>query len=172
MNSDSFHTVILPLKDKFFRLAYSIVRERAEAEDIVQDVLLKLWNRRDEWDYIENLDAYCFRMIKNLSLDRLSTLNMRQTGTIDPERENVHFIDNRSPDSEMEGKEQHYVIERCIRSLTENQRLVFTLREIEGMSYREIAEALDISEDMVKISLHRARRKMKDLLSGYRDNHV
>jgi RNA polymerase sigma-70 factor (family 1) len=167
MNIDSFHTVILPMKDKLFRLAYSIVREQAEAEDIVQDVLVKLWIKRDEWKYIENLEAYCFRVTKNTSLDRLASMSVRKTGVIDPEKENIFFVDNRSPLSEMERKEQRSAIGQCIEMLSENQRLVFTLREIEGMSYREIAEALAISEDLVKISLHRARQKMREMLSVY-----
>lgn len=167
MNIDSFHTVILPLKDKLFRLAYGIVREQAEAEDILQDVLLKLWSKKDEWSYIENLEAYCFRITKNASLDRLASMAVRKTGVIDPEKENIFFVDSRSPHSEMVRKEQRSAIEQSIEALLENQRLVFTLREVEGMSYREIAEALTISEDLVKISLHRARQKMKEMLSGY-----
>ena len=158
------------MKDKLFRLAYSIVREQAEAEDIVQDVMVKLWSKRDEWKYIENLEAYCFRIAKNTSLDRLASMAIRKTGVIDPERENLFFIDHRSPHSEMERKEQRSVIDQCIDTLSENQRLVFTLREIDGMSYREIAEALAISEDLVKISLHRARQKMKEMLSAYHQN--
>lgn len=155
------------MKDKLFRLAYSIVREQAEAEDIVQDVLVKLWSKRDEWKYIENLEAYCFRVTKNTSLDRLASMSVRKTSVIDPEKENIFFVDNCSPLSEMERKEQRSAIDQCIEMLSENQRLVFTLREVEGMSYREIAEALAISEDLVKISLHRARQKMKEMLSVY-----
>ena len=74
MSTDSFHTIILPLKEKLFRLSYGIVRNRAEAEDILQDLLLKLWSKREEWDSIENLEAYCYRAIKNMSLDRLASL--------------------------------------------------------------------------------------------------
>jgi RNA polymerase sigma-70 factor (ECF subfamily) len=167
MSIDSFHTVILPLKDKLFRLAYGIVREQAEAEDVLQDVLLKLWSKRDEWTYIENLEAYSFRITKNAALDRLASMTVRKTDVIDPEKENLYFVESRSPHSEMIRKEQQAVIEQGIEALSENQRLVFTLREIEGMSYGEIAESLSISEGLVKISLHRARRKMKDVLSAY-----
>lgn len=167
MNNDSFHTVILPLKDKFFRLAYGIVREQAEAEDVLQDALLKIWSKRDEWRFIDNLEAYCFRVVKNTALDRLASLSIRRTGNIDSENQNFFFIDCNTPQIEMERKEQRAVIDQGIDALSENQRLIFTLREIEGMSYREIADYLAISEDLVKISLHRARRKMKELLSEY-----
>jgi RNA polymerase sigma-70 factor (ECF subfamily) len=170
MSIDSFHIVILPLKDKLFRLAYGIVKEQAEAEDILQDVLLKLWSKRNEWTYIENLEAYCFRITKNAALDKLASMSVRKTGVIDPEKENLYFVESRSPHSEMIRKEQRAAIDRSIETLSENQRLVFTLREIEGMSYREIAGTLSISEDLVKISLHRARQKMKEMLSAYHND--
>ncbi len=170
MSFDSFHKKILPLRDKLFRLAYSIVRERAEAEDILQDVLVKLWSRKEEWSEIENLDAYCFRSVKNMALDRLAAKALRKTDAIDPENEAFYFVEHSSPHHDMVRQEQRNVIEQCIDELSENQRLVFQLREIEGMTYREIAEALTISEDLVKISLFRARKKMKDLLSGFKES--
>lgn len=168
MSIDSFHKIILPLKDKLFRLAYSIVREHAEAEDIVQDLLLKLWSRKEDWNYIDNLEAYCFRATKNMALDRLASQAIRKTGTLDKKKEELYFVEHQSPHSEMVRKEQHYLIERCIDELPENQRLVFHLREIEGFSYKEISESLSISGDLVKITLHRARKRMKELLSEYK----
>lgn len=169
MSSDKFHQLILPMKDKLFRLALSIVREQIEAEDIVQDVLLKLWQKKDEWDDIENLEAYCFRSVKNLALDKLAAGAVRKTDNIDPERESIAFVDTHSPYRAMVQKEQLSILYKCIDELSENQKLVFQLREIEEMSYREIAETLHISEDLVKISLFRARKKLKELLSGLQE---
>jgi len=59
------------------------------------------------------------------------------------------------------------LIDNCIGELSENQQMVFRLREVEEMSYRQIAETLGISEELVKVSLFRARKKLKELLSGY-----
>ena len=84
MSRDKFHRIILPLKDKLFRLAWSIVRDSAEAEDIVQDMFVKLWSKIDEWDNIENLEAYCFRATKNLALDRMESLEIRKLRTFHP----------------------------------------------------------------------------------------
>lgn len=170
MSSDSFHRKILPLKDKLFRLAYSIVREQAEAEDILQDVLVKLWSRRKEWAEIENIEAYTFRSVKNMALDRLASKAIRKTDSIEPEMEFLYFVEHRSPHHDMVQEEQRSMIEKCIDELSENQKLIFQLREIEGMSYREIAEALAISEDLVKVSLFRARRKLRELLSGLKES--
>lgn len=167
MSTDTFHTIILPLKEKLFRLAYGIVRDRAEAEDILQDLLLKLWSRREEWDGIVNLEGYCFRAMKNMSLDRLATLAIRKTDLPEREEEQRYFVDNHSPFQELIQKEQRITIEQCIEALPETQRLVFRLREVEEMSYRQIAETAGISEELVKVSLFRARKRMKELLSRY-----
>ncbi len=167
MSIEPFHQIILPLKDQLFRVAYGIVRDRAEAEDILQDLLLKLWSRKDEWNEIENLQAYCFRAIKNMALDRLASMATHKTGTIERAQEDLYFVDHQSPHREMVRKEQRLLIAQCMEELPENQQLTFRLREIEGMTYREIAETLAISEDLVKISLFRARKKMKELLAGY-----
>ena len=167
MSTDSFHAIILPLKEKLFRLAYGIVRDRSEAEDILQDLLLKLWSRRDEWDGIGNLEAYCFRAIKNMSLDRLASMAIRKADLPEQEEEQRYFVDHHSPHQALIQKEQRRMIDQSLRLLPETQRLAFRLREVEEMSYRQIAESLDISEEMVKVSLFRARKKMKELLSRY-----
>lgn len=167
MSNEPFHQIILPMKDRLFRLAYGIVRDREEAEDILQDLLLKLWSRKEEWQDIGNLEGYCFRAIKNMALDRLSTMAVRKTDAIEKEQEDLYFVDQHSPHHAMVIKEQQLLIEQCMEELPENQQLTFRLREVEGMSYREIAETLGISEDLVKISLFRARKKMRELLAGY-----
>ena len=70
MQEISFRDNILPLKDKLFRLALRITFDRAEAEDIVQDALIKVWNKRDEWGELESIEAYCLTVVRNLAIDR------------------------------------------------------------------------------------------------------
>lgn len=164
MKVDSFHTLILPLREKLFRHAYAILGNRAEAEDILQDLLLKLWSRHEEWDKIDNPEAYCYKAIRNMSLDRLALASNRKNIQPDPEAEDRIFVDSESPHSELVRKEQNNLIQRCLLQLPEQQQIVFRLREMEEFSYRQIADTLDISEDLVKVSLFRARQKMRELL--------
>lgn len=164
MASDFFNQSVLPLKDKLYRLALSIVKDRTEAEDIVQDVFLKIWSKQDEWELIDNVEAYCYRSIKNLSFDRLESMAARSAEKYNAEMDNMMFIDTKNPHTAFVEKEQIDIIFRCVEKLSENQRMVFQLREIEGMSYKDIAKSLDMSEELVKVSLFRARRKIKELL--------
>jgi RNA polymerase sigma-70 factor (ECF subfamily) len=80
------------------------------------------------------------------------------------DKDNMMFIDTKNPHSAFVEKEQIDIIFRCVEKLSENQRMVFQLREIEGMSYKDIAKSLNMSEELVKVSLFRARRKIKELL--------
>ena len=70
MQEKAFRNVILPLKDKLFRVALRITLDRAEAEDVVQDTMIRLWNMRDEWSEIESIEALCTTICKNLAIDR------------------------------------------------------------------------------------------------------
>ena len=70
MQEISFRNDILPLKDKLFRLALRITLDRAEAEDVVQDTMIRVWNKREEWSQFESIEAYCLVVTRNLAIDR------------------------------------------------------------------------------------------------------
>ena len=70
MQEISFRNDILPLKNKLFRLALRITLDSAEAEDIVQDTLIRVWNKRDEWHSLDSVEAYCLTVARNLAIDR------------------------------------------------------------------------------------------------------
>ena len=70
MQNISFRDDILPLKDKLFRLALRITLNRAEAEDVVQDTLIRVWSKREEWVGLESVEAYCMSIARNLAIDR------------------------------------------------------------------------------------------------------
>ena len=74
MRKISFRDDILPLKDKLYRLALRITFNRTEAEDIVQDTLIKIWNKRDEWSQLDSIEAYCTTIARNLAIDRSEKL--------------------------------------------------------------------------------------------------
>ena len=73
MHHHVFQNTILPLKDKLFRFALRILNNADEAEDIVQDAMLKFWNKRNEWIKIDNMEGYCFQTVKNLIWDRIQS---------------------------------------------------------------------------------------------------
>ena len=71
MKNISFRNDVLPLKNVLYRLALRITLNREEAEDVVQDTLIKVWNRRDDWQDIDSIEAFSLTICRNLSLDRM-----------------------------------------------------------------------------------------------------
>ena len=159
MENISFRTTVLPLSDRLFRLALRITMNRAEAEDVVQDTLLKVWEQRSQWEQINSLEAFAIAICRNRALDVLKRAG-RNTKSLD-EVDDVH-----SPmpnvQSSIEAREQLSLVRRLMDSLPELQRTIMLLRDIEGKTYQEIAQTLDISETQVKVYLHRARTKIKE----------
>lgn len=158
MQEISFRDDILPLKDKLFRLALRITFNRAEAEDIVQDALIKVWSKREEWAQLESIEAYCLTVVRNLAIDR-SQKKEAQNLELTPETQEMP--DALTPESQMERNEQFRLVHRLINELPEKQRTIVQLRDIEGKSYREIADVLGVTEEQVKVNLFRARQRIK-----------
>ena len=167
---------LLPLKTPLFRLALRILLDRPEAEDIVQDVLVKIWEMRDTQAFLEikNLETYALTMVRNLALDRQAQrqgrhITLENAGLLDdnngekaPEREIAD--NNEQPDEQMERNERLQWLREMLNMLPEKQRTVLQLRDIEEHSYQEIGEIMKIGESDVKVTLHRARQALKKII--------
>lgn len=153
----NFRTDILPLKDKLFRLALRLTMQREEAEDIVQEVMIKLWNNRDNWPNIENIESYAMTMCHHQSLDHLRKKNIR----IMPLEGTPETDKGINPYAQIYAQEQLRQVHELMAQLPEKQRMCMHLRDFEGKNYKEIAQILQISEDQVKINIYRARNFIK-----------
>lgn len=153
----NFRTDILPLKDKLFRLALRMTMQREEAEDIVQEVMIKLWNNRDNWPNIDNIESYAMTMCHHQSLDHLRKKSIRIM-PIESTKEEEAGV---NPYAQIYAQEQLQLVHNLMTQLPEKQRMCMHLRDFEGKNYKEIAAILDISEDQVKINIYRARNFIK-----------
>lgn len=158
MQKIDFRKDILPLKDKLFRLALRITFDRAEAEDIVQETMIRVWNKRDEWNELESVEAYCLTVARNLAIDRSEK---KDSQTMELTTEVEQTPDASSPYDRLVNKERLKLVHRLVGELPEKQRLIMQLRDVEGKSYKEIAAALRLTEEQVKVNLFRARQKVK-----------
>jgi RNA polymerase sigma-70 factor (ECF subfamily) len=158
MKEISFRDDILPLKDKLFRVALRITFDRAEAEDIVQETLIKVWNKREEWNSLDSVEAYCLTLTKNLAIDLREKMDAR---TEELTEQHDRTQDDANPYEELEQKERLMWVHRLMEELPEKQRKIMQMRDIEEKSYKEIAQALDVTEEQVKINMFRARQKVK-----------
>ena len=154
-----FKTHILPLKDGLYRLALRITLNHQEAEDIVQETLIKLWDKRNLWDTIDSISAYAMTACINLALDHIKKKE-NQNASLDASLiEQPDMAD--SPISHAIYNDSITRIQELVNALPEKQRTCMQLRDFEGMTYKDIARILSISEEQVKINIFRARKAVK-----------
>lgn len=160
MKEISFQNDVLPLKNKLFRLALRITLNREEAEDVVQDTLIKVWNARDRWQEFDSIEAYSLTIARNLSLDCIKKMENQNDSL---EEQNTERLDENTstPSERMIQKDKLNIVRNIIDELPEKQRSCLQLRDIEGKSYKEIADILSITEDQVKVNIFRARQTVK-----------
>ena len=158
MSLKEFKKNVLPFKDKLYRFALSILGNPMEAEDVAQEILIKIWNRRSDLSRVDNLEAWSMRLTKNLSIDKLRSKH-RRTDELD------HYFDlsdqKADPHRLAEINDSFSRIKKLMASLPENQRMVMQLRDIEDLSYQEISKVLDMPLSQVKINLFRARKLIR-----------
>ena len=167
MKKLSFRDDVLPLKDKIFRLALRITLSRAEAEDIVQDVLIKVWNRRDDLAEVDSIEAYSLTVCRNLSLDRLQR---KENDNVNLDDAPPTEADDAPPDLQMIRNERIDNIKRLIERLPTPQRAAMQLRDMEGKTYKEISAITGQTEEQVKVNIYRARqyiRKQIEKIENY-----
>ena len=160
MKKISFRNDVLPLKNELFRLALRITLNRVEAEDVVQETMIKVWNRRDRWEELESIEAFCLTICRNIAIDKIRKMeNQNQSLTDEHDAPDQSYASN--PEEQAMQQDRIQLVRRLIDNLPEKQRSVMQLRDIEGKSYKEIAQVLDISEEQVKINIFRARQTIR-----------
>ncbi|HZX74150.1 MAG TPA: RNA polymerase sigma factor [Cyclobacteriaceae bacterium] len=160
MNFELFETRVLPAKNKLFRFAFRLLGSSEEAKDVVQEVFIKVWNGREQMSEIQNMEAWCMRITKNLALDKLRSKRHQTTESLEDSFDMHHEAP--TPYETTEIRESMSKINQWISALPEKQRQVIHLRDVEGYSYNEICEILELDMNQVKISLFRARNAVKE----------
>lgn len=159
MSTKDFNGRVLATQQKLYRFALRMLGSVQEAEDVVQEVLVIMWKRRSELPSISNIEAWCMRVTKNLSLDKL------KAGCNQPHEEvdKLEFEQNNpTPLVQAENTDMMAIIHKAIQALPEKQKMVIQLRDVEGLSYQEIGDALEMPMNQVKVNLFRARKTLRE----------
>lgn len=160
MQQSEFSNLIRPFQDKVFRLAKRLLVSTEEAQDATQDVLLKLWNKNNELNRFDNLEAFAMTVTKNHCLDRLKS---KQAGVLTLVHSN-YTDGNTTVEEKLEQQDSVSIVEKLMSRLPEQQRMIVQLRDVEGYEFEEIASMLDMSETAIRVSLSRARKVLRDQL--------
>jgi len=159
MEQTQFKKEILPLRERLILYAERLLDNKSDAEDIIQEVFLKLWLMRDELGNYAGIDALSVTMTKNLCLNRLK-INQRKREDLD----GLAMIDkNLSPDEQLEQKDSVEQVMRIINQLPDLQQTILRMKHIEGMETDEIAALTGSAPEAIRMNLSRARKKVKEL---------
>lgn len=165
MEEIEFTARVLPLRDRMFRYAQSLLLSSAEAEDAVHDLLERLWRDHDRLRPQRNVEAWVMAAVRNRCYDRL-----RQRQADARRNETVAADAERSSGGEAERWEARELVRRAMAQLPERQREALHLKDIEGYPTAEAAQLLGCDEAQVRVLLSRARRAMREVLKKMIDD--
>ncbi|MEZ4808856.1 MAG: RNA polymerase sigma factor [Allomuricauda sp.] len=160
MKQAEFLNVVMPFKDKLYRLAKRLLVSKEEAEDATQEILLKLWSKNESMGEYKNVEAFAMTMTKNFCLDRLKS---KQAGNLKLVHSN-YTDENISLQRQLEAEDSIQWMERIMKELPEQQKMVLQLRDVEQYEFEEICDLLDMKPTAVRVTLSRARKAVRDEL--------
>lgn len=163
MNQETFKLTVFVHKDKLYRFARRILISEDEAYDVVQEILMKLWEKRNQLAEVNSIEAFAMRMVNNECINRLRKFDVR---------ENYKKQVNTENSSQIRTEEIKPIILKLINDLPEKQRRVIHLKDVEEYEIKEIAEVLEMEENAIRVNLMRARQKVKEQLNQFFENET
>ena len=166
MTRIEFNNQVLQLSRKLYLVAFRLLKRKDEAEDAVQEVFIRLWNKVDELDRYNSIEALAITTVKNYSIDILRRKKLMMI----EEQENLRVIHDHgpSPAEVMERKESSSILNEIIDSLPEIYRSVIIMKEIDGLSYEEISGITGQNINTLRVNLSRARVMIRDQYKKYK----
>jgi RNA polymerase sigma-70 factor, ECF subfamily len=161
----AFKAIVTLYQQKVFVLAYSILRNREDAMDLVQETFLRLYQKLDAYEKEKNFQAWLLQIAKNLCIDYYrKNYSKRREMESAKGLEELNLAADDGPNNPV-SSDLRQIFSRCLEKLSDRQRLIFIMKHYNGLQYQEIAQVLNISVGTVK-SLHfKAVRNLRTLLS-------
>ncbi|MXN90271.1 sigma-70 family RNA polymerase sigma factor [Flavobacterium sp. Sd200] len=161
MNQAEFMKIISPFKDKVFRLSRRLLVSTEEAEDATQEVLVKLWNNKEKLQNYGSVEAMAMTMTKNFCLDRLKSKQASEMRIV-----HSNYTDRQAGlQQQAEDRDSWEWVEKIMKNLPEQQKLIMQMRDIEQYEFEEIAKIMDMNETAVRVALSRARKTLREELT-------
>lgn len=160
MTIKEFKINLLPLKNRMFRLSLGIMKNRDDAEDVVQEVMVKIWNMQKKLDDIKNTTAFAMTVTRNHCLDKLKSKKNRFLSL----NEDIAARADNTPYEETETSDMVLTVKKVMQQLPEQQRTIVNLRDVEGYNYDEIMEITGWEMNYLRVNLSRGRKKIKETI--------
>ena len=159
MDNKEFTALVVPFQDRLYRLAKRILVSADEAEDAVQEVLLKLWRGRKRIENYRSPEAFAITMTKNYCLDRLKSKEASNLKIV-----HTQYQSSDSLEKKVEASEGVEMVFKIMETLPEQQRIILQLRDVEHFEFEEISKMLDKNETAIRVALSRARKAVREEL--------
>lgn len=160
MDANDFKRKFLPYHQKLYRVAFRLMGNAQDAEDMVQETYLKLWKKREKLPPdIECMEAYSITLIKNLCFDSFRSIRLEEDNR-PPEELNI--TEENNPMHEVELKDEVNQVKRIISTLPKQQQQVVMMRDVNDCSYEEIEQATGLSSVNIRVLLSRTRKKIRE----------
>jgi RNA polymerase sigma-70 factor, ECF subfamily len=162
----AFEELVIAYQHRVFAVAARMLNHRAEAEEIAQEVFLRVHRAIGDFRGDAKLSTWIYAITSRLCLNRLATSERRLVREDD---EALDRLPGQEPDAatELERRQLRAALRQAIAALPEDRRIVVVLRDLEGLAYEEIAEALDLELNTVRSRLHRARLELKEKMEKF-----
>lgn len=158
MDLHIFKTQVFPIREKLYRSALKMLKDGSDAEDAVQEVMLKLWMVRERLPEYRSVEALAMQINKNTCLNKIRARKLY----VDNAFEYILSEEN-SPEKQLELTDSVDTVSKIINQLPDMQRMIIKLRDIEGYQPEEIAEVLGCEVASVRVNLSRARKKVREM---------
>ncbi len=168
MDTEEFKTRLLPLKNKFYRLAMRLLNNREEAEDVVQEVFLKTWKMRDDLEKYRSVEALMMTMTRNMCLDKLK-MKKNKALSLHPD---YNPPQHQNPHEQSEQKDLVRRVRQVIGQLPEQQRTIIQLRDVEAYSFDEMMEITGFDKNYMRVNLSRARKKIRETIEKLQQSEL
>lgn len=164
MDATTFKGVFIPLHKKLYRMAYRLLEDSSDAEDVVQETYVKLWEKRDELELLRNPESFCVVMVRNLCMDILRSSRSKMDSL---DLQNVEKSDSSSIITDFETNESLSIINKIVEKMPEQSKLVFKLRHYDDYSFEEIEAITGLSSVNIRVILSRSRKFIKENYNSF-----
>jgi RNA polymerase sigma-70 factor (ECF subfamily) len=158
MDAEIFKKVFLPYHKKLYRIAFQFLEDREDAEDVVQETYIKLWQKRDEWESLINPESFAITLLKNACLDFLKKVRPDVSHGFEM---NIAAIDSFS--IQLEHRDKLEYVQVIMSQLPVQQKQILEMKIWNNLSDEEIEKQTGLKKGNIKVIVSRARKTIKEL---------
>ena len=164
-DNNAFKILLEKYQHYAFKLAFRIVCNDEDAKDVVQESFIKIWKNMKTYKREIKFTTWMYKIITNTAIDKLRVIKRNNHVNIKDVSQLLDLMSNEHPDIQFDNLETGQLIRTISESLPEKQKLVFILRDLQGMGSKDVEEVLDMNETSVKSNLYFARKAVREKLN-------